>query len=86
MCFPHPNKQNTNIQAMMFGNPELLELLNGCVVIYIDETFDPCTPHPFYQCLIVMVFNPSTSSYVPFIYTLMTHKYAELYWQVLEPN
>ena len=82
MCFPHPDKQNTNMRAMMFANPELLGLLNGHVDIYIDATFDPCTPHPFYQCLIVMVFNQSTSSYVPVIYTLMTHKCTELYWQV----
>ena len=82
MCFPHPDKQNTNMRAMMFANPELLGLLNGRVDIFIDATFDPCTPHLFYQCLIVMVFNPSTSSYVPVIYTLMTHKCTELYWQV----
>ena len=67
---------------MMFANPELLGLLNGHVDFYIDATFDPCTPHPFNQCLIVMVFDPSRRSYVPVIYTLMMHMCTELYWQV----
>ena len=35
MCFPHPDKQNTIMQVMMFANPELLGLLNGCVDIYL---------------------------------------------------
>jgi hypothetical protein len=29
-----------------------------------------------------MVFDPSTSSYVPVIYMLMRHKCTELYWHV----
>jgi ribosomal protein L21E len=66
---------------MMFVNPEFMGLLNGRVDIYINATFDPCTPHPFYQCLIIMVLNPSTGSYVSVIYTLMTHT-CTVYWQV----
>ena len=34
MCFHHPEKQNTNMRAMMFANPELLGLLNGRIDIY----------------------------------------------------
>ena len=30
MFFPHPDKQNTNLQAMMFANPELLGPLSRC--------------------------------------------------------
>jgi hypothetical protein len=69
------------MRAMMFVTPKLLCLLCGLVHIFVDATF-ACTPNPFYQCLILMVFNPNTSAYAPVIYTLMTHKCKELYMHV----
>jgi hypothetical protein len=81
MCSPHPEKSNVMMHLMIFANPALLGLLNGVVNLFIDATFS-CVPAPFYQCLIMMVFDPSTSHYVPVIYALMTHKCQELYWQV----
>ena len=64
---------------MIFANPYLLGLLTGLVDIFIDATFSPCTPNPFYQCLIIMVYDSQTSAYIPVIYALMTHKVTELY-------
>ncbi len=69
---PHPDGK-VNMRAMMYANPELLGLLYSSVHIFVEATF-ACTPHLFYQCLIIMVFNPSTNDYVPVIYTLMIHK------------
>jgi hypothetical protein len=59
-----------------------LGLLKGPVDLYCDTTFAPCTPDPFYQCLIIMIFEYSTSSFVPVLYALMTQKCKELYLQV----
>ena len=81
MCSPHPEKSDVMMRLMIFANPALLGLLNGVVDIFIDPTFS-CVPAPFYQCLIIMVFDPSTSHYLPVVYALMTHKVQELYWQM----
>jgi hypothetical protein len=78
-CFPHPAKPNSNKRIMIFANPANLGLLQGPVDIYTDATFNPCTLVPFYQCLIVMIYDHSTSSFVPVLYALMTHKCKELY-------
>ena len=64
---------------IIFANPANLGLLQGPVDLYTDATFNPCTPAPFYQCLIVMIYDHSTSSFVPVLYALMTHKCEELY-------
>ncbi len=47
--------------------------------MFVDATFS-CAPHPFYQCLIIMVYDHCTSSYVPILYMLMSHKTEQLYW------
>ncbi len=73
------------MRAMMYANPKLLGLLYGDVHIFVDATF-ACTPHSFFQCLIIMVFNPSTSAYIPVIYTLMTHKFNKLYMHVINKD
>ena len=82
LMLPHPKKPNTNMRTMIFANPANLGLLKGPVDLYCDATFAPCTPDPFYQCLIIMIFEYSTSSFVPVLYALMTHKCEELYSQV----
>jgi hypothetical protein len=52
------------------------------VDIYVDAMFKPCAPYGFYQCLIVVVFDIQTISYVPVVYVLMSHKNETLYNQV----
>jgi hypothetical protein len=81
-CFPHLEDENLNIRMMVFANPTLLGLLQGQVDIYVDAIVSPCAPNPFLQCLIVVLFDNQTSCYVPVVYTLMTHKYTLLYYQV----
>ena len=76
------DKPNELMRIMIFANPDLLGLLRGHVDIYVDATFTPCTPSGFYQCLILVVFNHQTSSYVPVVYALMSHKVTSLYHQV----
>jgi hypothetical protein len=68
---------------MIFANLTLLGLLQDQVDIYVDATFNPCTPHPFLHGLIVMVFDNQTSCYAPVVCTHMTYKYAKLFYQVL---
>jgi hypothetical protein len=70
------------MRTMVFAYPTLLGLLQGQVDIYVDATFNQCSPNPFLQCLIVMVFDNQTSCYVLVVFTLMTHKYTLLYYQV----
>ncbi len=62
------------MRIMIHANPSLLGLLQGLVDIYVDATFEPCVPYGFYQCLIVVVLDNQTSSYVPVVYALMSHK------------
>ncbi len=83
LMLPHPKKPNTNMRTMIFANPANLGLLKGPVDLYCDATFAPCTSNPFYQCLIIMIFEYSTSSFVLVLYALMTHKCKELYLQVI---
>ena len=72
--FPHPDKTEEVMRIMIYANPSLLGILRGLVEIYVDATFKPSTPYGFYQCLIVVVFDVQTSSYVPVVYALMSHK------------
>ena len=65
-----------------YGNPSLFGTLNGKIQIYIDGTFR-IVPHPFYQCLIIMVFDVQTHVYVLVMYILMTVKSQFLYWHAL---
>ena len=48
--------------------------------MFVDATFS-CVPIPFYQCLIVMVFDQSLRIYIPVAYILMSGKTEECYWQ-----
>ena len=69
---PVPGDEKDHMHYMIFCNPELIRLLKMPQVdLFIDATFD-CCPHPFYQCLIIMVYDPTTSYYVPVLYCLMT--------------
>ena len=58
-------------RLMVYGNPSLFGTMNGNVQVYIDRTFRIC-PKPFYQCLIIMVYDLQTAVYVPVFYVLMT--------------
>ena len=42
-----------------------------------------CNVAPFYQCLIIMVFDEQTDSYVPDFYVLLTSKTDQIYSQEL---
>ncbi|KAF0988005.1 hypothetical protein HZS_2629 [Henneguya salminicola] len=50
------------------------------------ETFRSA-PHPFYQCIIVMVYDRGTEIYVPTVYALVTCKneyiYSEAFPQIV---
>lgn len=48
--------------------------------MFVDATFG-CVPVPFYQLLIVMIFDPALKIYIPVAYVLMTGKTRECYWQ-----
>eukprot|EP00804_Cyclotella_cryptica_P003775 CCRYP_008952-RG/>CCRYP_008952-RG protein AED:0.38 eAED:0.62 QI:0/0/0/1/0/0.33/3/0/196 len=50
------------------------------VHMFVDATFD-IVPHPFYQCLIIMVFDARLRIFIPVAWILMTGKTNECYWQ-----
>ena len=69
-------------RILAYGNPSLFGTLSGNVQIYIDGTFN-IVPHPFCQCLIIMVYDIQTTVYVPVMYMIMTGKSDSLYWHCL---
>jgi len=48
--------------------------------MFVDATFD-VVPSPFYQCLIIMVFDARLRIFIPVAWILMTGKTNECYWQ-----
>ena len=81
-CLLTDPKDGKRSRMVGFANPRLIGLLNGNVQIYIDGTFKIC-PFPFYQCMIVMVYNGQTDSYVPIFYILLQGKTAFEYSMAL---
>ena len=80
MSFPNPVDGEDPILIMIFGNPGLSGMLKTPGLdVFVDVTFD-CTPNPFLQCLIFMIYDNSTSNCVPILYILMTSKCMEAYW------
>ena len=70
------------MRFMVFGNPELTGLLEQSGVdLFMDGTWD-CTPQPFEQTYIIMVYDQQTRKYVPVLYVLMSHRNQYLYWLV----
>ena len=65
-----------------FGNPSLIRVLGGNKRVFIDGTFK-IVPKPFYQCLIIMVFDEQTDSFVPVFYVLLTSKTEQIYRHAL---
>eukprot|EP00804_Cyclotella_cryptica_P019805 CCRYP_009698-RA/>CCRYP_009698-RA protein AED:0.16 eAED:0.16 QI:838/1/1/1/0/0/5/278/686 len=69
-------------RIMCFSVPQLLALLNYPMVqLFVDCTFN-IVPHPFKQCLIIMIFDAGRRIYTPVAWALMTGKTNECYWQV----
>jgi len=63
-----------------WGHPVLIRLLTyNQTSLFIDGTFR-CVPHPFYQCLVVMVHDRGSQCYVPAMYVLSTSKTEWAYW------
>ena len=56
-----------------FGSPALFQCIGGNQKVFINGTFK-IVPKPFYQCLIVMVFDNQTDVYVSVFYILLTSK------------
>ena len=78
-----PNDCDGKLECMIgFGNPPLFRTLRGCKRMFIDGTFK-FVPKPFYQCLIIMIFDDQTDAYVPVFYILLTSKTKQIYIQAL---
>ena len=77
---PDHDKPGEYQRNTAFANPENVFLLGSKALdIYVDATFES-VPRPFYQCLVIIIFDVQTNTYVPVVYVLMTHKTQELYW------
>ena len=61
-----------------YRHQSLFLLLRGKVHLFIDATFR-LVPHPFYQCLIILVWDVQCEIYVPVMYILMTGKSHAMY-------
>mgnify|MGYP006195648677 FL=1 len=48
--------------------------------MFVDATFD-IVPHPFYQCLIIMIFDARLKIFIPVAWILMSGKTDECYRQ-----
>ena len=68
------------ILKTMYNNQSSTKSFFAQVQMFVDATFR-IVPHPFYQCLIVMVFDASLKIYIPVAWILMTGKTEECYWQ-----
>jgi len=67
-------KEQTTIERIMgFGNPYLFYYMTNSKHLFIDATFS-IAPKPFYQCLVVMLFDETLQIYIPILYILMTNK------------
>jgi len=66
-----------------WANPDLMNYLKYPQTdVYIDGTFK-CVPHPYYQCVIIMVYDIPLNYYIPVFYILTTHKTQWTYWTIL---
>ena len=78
-----PNEYDGKLERIIgYGNPSLFRVFGGNQKVFIDGTFKIC-PKPFYQCLIIMVFDEQTDAYVPVFYVLLTSKTEQIYRHVL---
>ena len=77
-------KEQTTMERIVgFGNPYLFYYLTNAQSLYIDATFS-IVPKPFYQCLVVMIFEETLQIYLPILYILMTNKSQKMYRNALE--
>ena len=77
-------KEQTTMERIIgFGNPYLFYYLSNAKSLYIDATFS-IAPKPFYQCLVVMIFEETLQIYLPILYILMTNKTQKMYRNALE--
>ena len=76
-------EQSTAERIMGFGNPYLFYYKSNSESLFIDATF-AVAPKPFYQCLVVMIFDKSLQIYIPILYILMTNKSQKMYRNALE--
>jgi hypothetical protein len=82
MNLANPKIGEEQIRIMIFGNPALVGMLkNPRLDVFLDAAFD-CVPTPFLQCLIFMMYDHATSSYLPIMYALISSKCKEAYRHV----
>jgi hypothetical protein len=75
--------QEEMVRITGFAHPDLLYLLKyKRLNLYFDGTFK-CVPYPFYQLLVLMVFDSASNLYIPVFYVLTTSKTQWTYWTVL---
>ncbi|KAF4141523.1 MULE transposase domain-containing protein [Phytophthora infestans] len=67
-----------------WGYPDLIKLLKyKQTTLFLNGTFR-CVPRPFYQCVVMIVFDNATDLFVPVFYTLCTSKTQVTYWHLME--
>ena len=76
-------KRGELVKMIIWGHPDLTVLLKRRKIpIYLDATFRT-VPHPFAQCLILMVFDDETDMYIPILFCLMEERKTWSYWHFL---
>ncbi|POM63006.1 hypothetical protein PHPALM_27764 [Phytophthora palmivora] len=67
-----------------WAHPALIKLLKyKKTTLFLDGTFR-CVPHPFYQCVVMMVFDNATDLFVPVFYILCSAKTQYTYWHLMK--
>jgi hypothetical protein len=74
------NKLN---RLIIWAHPELSVMLKRADIrIHIDGTFR-CVPHPFSQCLVLMIHDDETDLNIPTVFALVDTKHSWGYWHFL---
>ncbi|POM62950.1 LOW QUALITY PROTEIN: hypothetical protein PHPALM_27832 [Phytophthora palmivora] len=67
-----------------WAHPALIKLLKCKKTTLFLEGIFRCVPHPFYQCVVMMVFDNVTDLFVPVFYILCSAKTQDTYWHLME--
>jgi hypothetical protein len=72
---------NSEDRFIIWGSPSLSSLLITNEIVLIDGTFH-VVPNPFYQLLIIMVYDRISGSFIPALYIIAISKSENIYLRI----
>jgi hypothetical protein len=70
-------------QVIIWASEEGLSVLRQQGQVFIDGTFR-IVPIAFFQCVVIMAFDPTTNLFIPCAWSLLTGKFEHIYWILLQ--